>query len=158
VNHQDLKSWIYSRQHFFGGSVGVTGNPMKASKPTLLNRDSCSNVTDEGIIIFTKPLSTNAFFLMRNNLDLHLNVNEESDSHSEKHSSPKTLTNAGRMISIKPVPQNVPAKSGDNLDPDSNVTEESNLHPQKQLSPKISTVYRLFREEFHFTSPSCGGY
>jgi hypothetical protein len=58
------------------GSVGVTDNPKKASRPTSRSRDPRSNVT------------------------------EESDLHSEKHFLPNISIDEGTMISIKPVPMN----------------------------------------------------
>jgi hypothetical protein len=88
---------IYSRQHFFVGSVGVTDKPGKASRPTPRNRD---------------PLS---------------NASNESTLDSEKHSLPEALPDAERLISTKPVPGNAHFSIHDDLDPDSNAAEGSHI-------------------------------
>jgi hypothetical protein len=90
------------------GRVGRIGTPEKAFRSTLPNLDPDSNIT------------------------------EESDSHSEKHSSPMTSTDEGIMISIKPVPRNASFSIRANLDPHSNVTEESDLQSQKHFQPKTA--------------------
>jgi hypothetical protein len=62
---------------------------------------SPKNSIDAGIMISIKPVPENAFASIRDNLELHSNVIEESDLHKEKHHSPKNSTDAGIMISIK---------------------------------------------------------
>jgi hypothetical protein len=89
-------------------------------------------------MILIKPVSWNASFSIRDNLDSDRNLTEESDLQPEKHFSPKTSTDEGRMISIKPVPLNASFSIRDNLDLHSNVTEESEPQSEKQDSPKTA--------------------
>jgi hypothetical protein len=63
--------------------------------------------TDEGTIISTKPVSMNAFFSIRDNIDTDSNQTEESDPHSRTRRPSKTSTDAGIIISTKPVALNV---------------------------------------------------
>jgi hypothetical protein len=81
--------------------------------------------TDEGITISTKPVSWNASFSIRDNLDPDSNATEESDLQKAKHLSPKMSTDEGRMISTKPLSRNASSSIRDNIDPDSNITDES---------------------------------
>jgi putative lipase involved disintegration of autophagic bodies len=81
----------------------------------------------------------NAPFSIFDNLDPDSNSTEESESHQEKHLSPKISTDEGRMISIKPATLNAYRSIRDNLDLDSNVTEESDRHEAKHFSSKNTT-------------------
>jgi hypothetical protein len=68
-----------------------------------------------------------------------LNVIEESDRHSQKHSARKCSTDGGMEIRTKPVCMNAHFSIRNNLDPDSNVTEESAPQLEKHFSHKTST-------------------
>jgi hypothetical protein len=59
--------------------------------------------THAGIMISIKPVSSNAFSSVRDNLDPDSNLTEESDLHLEKYPQPKISTDAGILISIKPL-------------------------------------------------------
>jgi hypothetical protein len=57
-------------------------------------------------MISTKAVPMNASFSIRDNLNLDLNLTEESYMQLEKQFSPKTSIDEGRMMSTKPVPMN----------------------------------------------------
>jgi hypothetical protein len=54
-------------------------------------------------MISINPVTFNACFSIRDNLNPDSNVIEESDVHQAKHLVLKTSTDAGTMISTKPV-------------------------------------------------------
>jgi hypothetical protein len=56
-------------------------------------------------MIVIKPVPRNTHFSIRESFNPDSNLTEESDSHPEKHPSPKTSINAGRTVSSNPVLQ-----------------------------------------------------
>jgi hypothetical protein len=60
----------------------------------------------------------NAYFPIRDNLDLDSNLTEKSDLHSDKHHSAKNSIDEGKMISTEPAPLNASFSIRDNLDLD----------------------------------------
>jgi hypothetical protein len=88
-------------------------------------------------MISIKPVSRNAPLSIRDTLDPHSNLIEESNPQLERQLQFKTSTDEGRMISTKPVLVNAQFPIRDNLDPDSNVIEESALHSAKH--PSLNT-------------------
>jgi hypothetical protein len=55
-------------------------------------------------MISAKPVSLNACFSIRDNLQFDSNRSDESELHQGKHLSHKTSTDEGTIISTKPVP------------------------------------------------------
>jgi hypothetical protein len=67
-------------------------------------------------------------------------VNDESDLHNEKDSSPRNSTEAGRQIdSNDEQPESALGSIRVCFDPDSNVNDESDSHGEKDSSPRNST-------------------
>jgi hypothetical protein len=66
-------------------------------------------------------------------------VNDESDLHNEKHSSPRNSTDAGRQIDFNDEQSKSAFDSiRVNFGPDSNFNEHSERHEQKQHALRIS--------------------
>jgi hypothetical protein len=72
--------------------------------------------TDKGRTISTKPAIENAPFSIHDNLNLHSNVTEESDSHSEKQFAPENRTELGTLTKLRDARSNVCDSILSNLD------------------------------------------